>query len=853
MGQKCCCLIAIIASAFFLIAQATMAETASDENLITLAHKKFTNSSSDEEKDAFDKFFQKTQDGEKVDLTPELTAVTDPRDLKILTDPLYAGLWKKDRVIKAEWLTWLCIDPKASAKVTSRGIEIAGARIEGKVDLAWAKIQFPLRTFRCAFTNEIILDRATVGSLQLQSTCIQDLNADNLTVERDISFVDGFRAAGQVWLRYATVNGTLACDNGHFINPGKIALNLEGAKTKSVFMRNGFEAEGQVDLYAAVISGTLDCDNGQFVNRSAIALNLEGLSSGEILMSNDFSADGEVSLVYAIIGNFVDCDNGHFINPGKIALDFEGAKTGSIFMRDGFEAHGEVKFYTAAISGTLQCDGGQFTNRGAIALNLESAKGSQILLWNSFRAEGEVRLLDAVVQGSVDCENGQFINPGAIALNMEGAKTGAVFLRNGFRAEGEVQLLNAVVEGNLDCNYGSFINSGAFALNMDGAKTSDVLLRNGFRAEGEVLLIRAVVQGTVDCQNGQFINPGTFALTMDGAKTGDVLLRNGFRAEGEVQLLDAVIDGTLECSSGHFNNPNGLAINATATHILKNVLLGEGLEVEGQLCFRNSQTDQAFRLREVVWHKDSSFDLRSAKVRTFLNDQKGWPEQDNLWLHGFTYDQLDAEAGLTARTQIGWVGRQPRRHFNAQPYEQTATVLRTMGLQEEAVKVMIGKNEDHGRHPHGFKEVIWYNILGPLIGFGYRPWNAFYASLVIILIGYVLFRAGREGGILTPTKSDAYDQKGHLSELYPKFNAFIYSLETFVPLLKLWMSDYWAPNANYANLFGLCVIRVPGLREFRRPLRINGPCLRVYLWCHIIVGWILTTLWVAGLTGLLKT
>ena len=33
-------------------------------------------------------------------------------------------------------------------------------------------------------------------------------------------------------------------------------------------------------------------------------------------------------------------------------------------------------------------------------------------------------------------------------------------------------------------------------------------------------------------------------------------------------------------------------------------------------------------------------------------------------------------------------------------------------------------------------------------------------------------------------------------ELYPRFSAFIYSMETFVPLLKLAVGQYWIPNAN---------------------------------------------------------
>src|SRR5690348_4805731 len=100
MGHNCRSFIAIVASTLFIVGKITMAETAPDESLITLAHKKFTNFGSDEERKAFEKFFQKTQDGEKADLTPELRtdADADPLENKILTEPVYAGLWGKDRV-----------------------------------------------------------------------------------------------------------------------------------------------------------------------------------------------------------------------------------------------------------------------------------------------------------------------------------------------------------------------------------------------------------------------------------------------------------------------------------------------------------------------------------------------------------------------------------------------------------------------------------------------------------------------------------------------------------------------------------------------------------------------------------
>jgi hypothetical protein len=51
-------------------------------------------------------------------------------------------------------------------------------------------------------------------------------------------------------------------------------------------------------------------------------------------------------------------------------------------------------------------------------------------------------------------------------------------------------------------------------------------------------------------------------------------------------------------------------------------------------------------------------------------------------------------------------------------------------------------------------------------------------------------------------------------ELYSTFSAFVYSLETFVPLLRLEVSRYWLPNANRGK-------EIPGLREFMLKMAIQ--------------------------------
>jgi len=120
-----------------------------------------------------------------------------------------------------------------------------------------------------------------------------------------------------------------------------------------------------------------------------------------------------------------------------------------------------------------------------------------------------------------------------------------------------------------------------------------------------------------------------------------------------------------------------------------------------------------------------------------------------------------------------------------------------------------------------------------------------------VQLGWWLFRRGFVRGLFTPTKDEKYtiekDGARPNSDNYPKFNALVYSLETFVPLLKLGIDEHWTPNANSGG--PLKIVSFGALRLSTT----TGGLLRCYLWFHIIAGWVLTTLWVGGLTGLVKT
>jgi hypothetical protein len=116
-------------------------------------------------------------------------------------------------------------------------------------------------------------------------------------------------------------------------------------------------------------------------------------------------------------------------------------------------------------------------------------------------------------------------------------------------------------------------------------------------------------------------------------------------------------------------------------------------------------------------------------------------------------------------------------------------------------------------------------------GHGYRPWLAAMWVVLFIGVGFEMFDLDLPDRI--PLKESAAalyrDGKGLPSD-YPKFQPLIYSADVLLPMVNLQQKDYWAPNITQPR----------------------GYRARLYLPIHIIAGWFFTTLFVVGVTGLIR-
>lgn len=456
-----------------------------------------------------------------------------------------------------------------------------------------------------------------------------------------------------------------------------------------------------------------------------------------------------------------------------------------------------------------------------------------VLLFRGFAVTEGVELDDAKIGGNLDCEGGNFHNSSGPAISADGLRVqGGVYMRarrlgpniSPFRASNEVRLLGAHIRGDLDCSGGFFEASNGRALSVDRLVVDgDVCLRNGFRAKGEVRLLGGQLHGNLDCAQSMFCNPRGTALNGDSLSVGQALLWHGFQARGSVRLVGARIKGDLNCTGGSFcaeetpHNPQGLALTIDRAEI------------------------QELFLRQVVQPSKGSISVAYARVNLLNDDLDSWPKAGRSWLDGFVYNTIAAPAPTRARERLDWLSRQPTDRFWPQPYEQLVLVLRRMGHERDATKIAIAKQKALRKSGElGPGSFTWNLILGAAVGYGYRPGLAILWMLLFIAIGTGLFGEAQQMGVITPANEVAYQtMTGNRLEgvskaiRQPDFQPLLYSLDVLLPFVDLHQKSSWWLHQ-------------------RKPRDWVYIGCEFYFLVHLILGWLLTGLLVAGLTGIIK-
>jgi len=418
-----------------------------------------------------------------------------------------------------------------------------------------------------------------------------------------------------------------------------------------------------------------------------------------------------------------------------------------------------------------------------------------------------------------------------------------VYLDDGFKASGQVSFGNSRIDSDFNCAGGSFTHSakqGAEfwaserpALFLGVARIQGpVWLTAGFKADGAVDINGITCDG-VFCSGGRFINPGNRAIFAWGANvSGPVILAGSdplgaIEATGLVQFDNARIGGVIYASGAKF--------------------LGAPSEAHG-FSASAMTSGGAFIWQNVTLQDGATLDLRGSSVNGLIDDETSWPAPGGLAIDGFVY--RDFYGGpVDAASRLKWVSLGAGQHppwlvvasgFHSQPYRELAKVLRDRGDDAGAARVLIAQ-EDARYSQYGIPGRAAGGFIKWTIGYGHRPLLAIGWSLAVILLGWGAVSMGARAGVMAPTWPENKPPEARKS--YEELHPLLYSLDVFLPFVNLHQEHYWWPDATVT---GECAV-------LGRDITIRGRALRYYLWLQIVAGWLLSAIFIAGVTGLLRS
>ena len=401
-----------------------------------------------------------------------------------------------------------------------------------------------------------------------------------------------------------------------------------------------------------------------------------------------------------------------------------------------------------------------------------------------------------------------------------------------FHANGEVDISGGKVDGDLSFGAGHFRHSKtAFnpletPLNV-AIKAGDMEVKHsigmccGFESEGAVVLNASSIGGDLLFAGGHFVNTNNTAIAASVARIGgSVFLAiepfGAFHSDGAVEFVGTHVVGRFIISSGQF------AGKAAERH----GLFASGLEVNGPFGWLNVNLENGAIL-----------DLSGASVAAMGDDERSWPQPGKLLIDGFTYKSIGVVTD--ARSRLRWVALQPG--FHPQPYRQLAKVLRANGDDAGAVSVLIAEQDARFQNSPLIRR-IWAAFLKTTVGYGHEPLLTIIWAAIVVLLGWLMVTVGLQAGVMRRTWPESIPISGDVPS-YERLHPLLYSLDVFLPFVNLHQEHYWWPDADAEGEWTI----------FGQRVKISGRVLRYYFWMQIIAGWLLSAIFLAGVTGLIRT
>jgi hypothetical protein len=375
----------------------------------------------------------------------------------------------------------------------------------------------------------------------------------------------------------------------------------------------------------------------------------------------------------------------------------------------------------------------------------------------------------------------------------------------------EIYLNGSTIERNV------YVTNGAFAkLDFDDDRIGGSLVFSDIRGRGELSARDADIGGGLTIRGTAgpaslgriFLNGITVAdaVVLQKVDLDEVVAANArlhstvtldeLHTTNDLEMNSAAIDGDLRLS-----DVAARAVDLGDARVARTLYLQRRHdEVIGDLSLRDTNV-------QTVEDRVDCNELGLAKACP-----NPWPAK--MELEGFHFEQLgssrardDNLADLASREPqwwVNWLGAQ--RAYSPEPYDTLASVMRAAGNDDTATQIAWTRKDQDRRHSEPPKSLLML-LWDAVVGYGYNLWFALGWAIFFLAFGaFLLWKTG-EGARHDPPLG------------------ITYSFDMLVPLIFL--------------------------EKKHEDVQLGGP-VRYYFYFHKIVGYVLATFLVAGLSVLAK-
>ena len=677
-------------------------------------------------------------------------------------------------------------------------------------------INYRFRRLRATFLEKLLTDNfkemkiGRKGILIENAIVIGTIDLEDAEIIHNVSldgcfFLEKVNCVDSIFRKHLFLNRTIFVKDADF-NGLEVKLNL--FMSYSIF-------HGEADFSRMNIGGELIVFKGQFLSIENEA-DFSRIKVRQDVFFRQSKFNGHISFENAHFEKQFNVSEGQFLND-KTGLNFSGCKIdgNAVFVSTKFK--GWIDFSLVEIRGQLNAEKAEFLN------DKHSAN------FSNFIAERDTSFIKAKFYGPVDFINSE-IGGDFYANGSEFSNINKVANFSNIKIDKDAFFYKAKFHGGVVFSgseiMGSFYASEAEFLNKKKLASFDNMLINKsayfYRTKYHCYIDfpATEVKKEFNADDAEFFRDADFeSLTVGWIGFFRDTIFHKEASFTDANFMDLIIIG-MECCP-IISDLNLERCNVNRELRIRNVSIrkfkASYFNINGPATLKN------LIIKNFIDLQESNFKaLNLIKVKLFA-------KKSRVLLEGMKYHSINAgdQWGDWEKLLRFIEGSK----YNTQAYTQLEEYFQRCGHKERADEVFISMKWNERKLLEYFPlRRIWNWILYTFVGYGRKPEKALLWSVLIICLGISIFydsssmvpkQRSNEAIFAISEKSDAL-----IIESERNYDPILYSLDLFLPI-DLEISKYWEPKSN-------CRLK------------------RYYAKIQIIMGWVLITLLLASLTGIIK-